>query len=456
MVATRRQSAGGARAGSPARKPRAKSPARKPAARAKAPARRSPRRAPQPVEFEFGGPAGALATTVFLPIVVVALAVACDDDFCVGHSTLGAFRVPSNLVTAKAFGVVLGWLLFQAVLYVLLPGPRVAGAPLPGSTKRLDYVLNGHAAFWCSIVAVALLDHYRLIDISKLYDDFVPLAVASCVLSLLLSIALYVASFRPAKPLLAKPGNTGIRVYDFFMGRELNPRIYNFDLKYFCELRPGLIGWVCLNLGALAKQQQVSTSMLLVNIFQLQYVWDALYFERSILTTMDITTDGFGFMLAFGDLSWVPFTYSLQARYLASYDSQLSTLSLVLITLLHGVGYVVFRGANSQKDKFRRDPQTAIDKGTTYLQTKRGTKLITSGFWGAARKVNYTGDWLMGLSWCLLCGFGSPIPYFYATYFLVLLIHRALRDDHACAEKYGADWPRYKAQVPCMFVPGVV
>lgn len=28
---------------------------------------------------------------------------------------------------------------------------------------------------------------------------------------------------------------------------------------------------------------------------------------------MDITTDGFGFMLAFGDLSWVPFTYSLQA-----------------------------------------------------------------------------------------------------------------------------------------------
>ena len=196
--------------------------------------------------------------------------------------------------------------------------------------------------------------------------------------------------------------------------------------------------------------------MLLVNLFQLQYVWDALYFERSILTTMDITTDGFGFMLAFGDLAWVPFTYSLQARYLASYDAGLSTLSLVLITLLHLTGYVVFRGANSQKDKFRRDPQTAIDKGTTYLQTKRGTKLITSGFWGAARKVNYTGDWLMGLSWCLLCGFGSPIPYFYATYFLVLLVHRALRDDHACAEKYGADWPRYKAKVPCMFVPGVV
>jgi hypothetical protein len=42
------------------------------------------------------------------------------------------------------------------------------------------------------------------------------------------------------------------------------------------------------------------------------YVWDALYMEKAILSTMDITTDGFGYMLAFGDLAWVPFIYSLQ------------------------------------------------------------------------------------------------------------------------------------------------
>jgi len=52
--------------------------------------------------------------------------------------------------------------------------------------------------------------------------------------------------------------------------------------------------------------------MLLVNAFHLLYVADGLWFEPCILTTMDITTDGFGFMLAFGDLTWVPFTYSLQ------------------------------------------------------------------------------------------------------------------------------------------------
>lgn len=37
--------------------------------------------------------------------------------------------------------------------------------------------------------------------------------------------------------------------YDFFMGHELNPRIGNFDLKYFCELRPGLIGWVSIKIS---------------------------------------------------------------------------------------------------------------------------------------------------------------------------------------------------------------
>ena len=36
---------------------------------------------------------------------------------------------------------------------------------------------------------------------------------------------------------------TGVTHYDFFMGHELNPRIGNFDLKTFFELRPGLIGW---------------------------------------------------------------------------------------------------------------------------------------------------------------------------------------------------------------------
>lgn len=186
------------------------------------------------------------------------------------------------------------------------------------------------------------------------------------------------------------------------------------------------------------------------------YVWDGLHAERAILTTMDITSDGFGFMLAFGDLSWVPFIYTLQARYLVDYDPNLPVSHIIAISAIHFLGYFIFRSANSQKDAFRRDPSATEVAHLSFMETKRGTRLITSGWWGAARKINYTGDWLITFSWCLLCGYGSPIPYFHAVYFLILLIHRTMRDDLMCHEKYGDDWLEYKRRVPYVFIPGVV
>lgn len=50
----------------------------------------------------------------------------------------------------------------------------------------------------------------------------------------------------------------GNPLYDFFIGRELNPRIGNFDLKYFCELRPGLIGWVSSSAVHLSNRFNIS------------------------------------------------------------------------------------------------------------------------------------------------------------------------------------------------------
>jgi delta14-sterol reductase len=69
------------------------------------------------------------------------------------------------------------------------------------------------------------------------------------------------------------------------------------------------------------------------------------------------------------------------------------------------------------------------------METKRGTKLLTSGWWGVSRHPNYMGDLIMALSWSLPTGFDTPLPYFYVVYFAVLLVHRGLRDDEACEKK---------------------
>lgn len=67
-----------------------------------------------------------------------------------------------------------------------------------------------------------------------------------------------------------------------------------FDIKYFTELRPGLIGWFLLNICMALKQysnlERVTNSMILVVLFQGFYILDALWNEASILSTMDITT----------------------------------------------------------------------------------------------------------------------------------------------------------------------
>ena len=51
---------------------------------------------------------------------------------------------------------------------------------------------------------------------------------------------------------------------------------------------------------------------------------------------MDIVHDGFGFMLVFGDLAWVPFTYGLQAAFLVMPPQALSSLGVAAIIALNG------------------------------------------------------------------------------------------------------------------------
>jgi delta14-sterol reductase len=68
---------------------------------------------------------------------------------------------------------------------------------------------------------------------------------------------------------------------------------------------------------------------------------------------MDITTDGFGYMLSIGDLSWVPFVYSFQARYLAFKPVELGPLWTAVIFLTNISGYYIFRDANGEKNDFR-------------------------------------------------------------------------------------------------------
>ena len=404
--------------------------------------------------YEFFGPTlGPLGVMLGLPLTIVVLCLWCQSEPLERLGTEAFF----SLRAAAVFLLFVG---FQVVLHLVLPGEVVQGV----APHNLRYKLTGLKNFLVTVTIAVYCGFFApaqySINLSYLYDAYVPLMTSSVIFSTMLSVYLYRRSFRAGAVLAEEGSRTGRRVYEFFLGRELNPRLGGLDLKEFCELYPGLIGWVVLNLGMAHKQFQltgaVSPSMVLVNVFQAIYVLDSLVFERAILTTMDITTDGFGFMLAFGDLAWVPFTYSLQTRVLVTDSPSLPTMALVAIIALKLLGYAMFRGSNSQKDIFRRNPKDPRVQHLRTLATKRGTKLIVSGWWGISRHINYFGDWLMGLAWCLPCGIERGVlPYFYAAYFAILLIHRELRDEESCRKKYGRDYDRYCELVPYRIVPGL-
>ncbi|XP_002735928.1 delta(14)-sterol reductase LBR-like [Saccoglossus kowalevskii] len=396
-------------------------------------------------EYEFMGPVGAVLMVFGLPVTVYYLYFACQPRSC---TVLNLAVIPTDVtsyIDKDATLVVLGWFVFQSALYMLPVGRQAQGLPLK-SGKRLTYRINAFFAMIVSFITFGFAVYYKYMS-TFLYDKYLHLATAAMIFALMLSVFLYIKAKLGPQSALCDRGNSGYFFYDFFMGHELNPRIGSFDLKFFCELRPGLIGWVLLNFGMVAKvcitEGKPSAGIILVSVFQAWYVIDGLWHEECILTTMDIVHDGFGFMLAFGDLVWVPFTYSLQTRYLVDHPLDLSYISIAAIIAIKLAGYAIFRGSNSQKDCFRRNPHDPKLQHLKSISTDSGSRLLISGWWGMVRHPNYFGDILMSIAWSLPCGFSSVLPWFYPIYFTILLIHREQRDSHQCQKKYGKDWTRY-------------
>ncbi len=364
--------------------------------------------------------------------------------------------------TWTAVAVFAGWYLLQGLLQIFAPGPWVDGTQLADG-RRLKYKMNGWFSWWFTWAFIALLVFRKGISLDAIkdagefvYAQFGPVLTTIQIFTFI--FALYLYFHGKLKP--EGERQTGIPTYDYWLGTALNPRIGNFDLKLFCEARPGLISWVAIDLFLAAKQYQlhgtITTPMILVCVFHFWYIADYYYHEEAILTTWDIRHENFGWMLCWGDLVWVPFTYTLQAFYLLKHTHDLPLWATAGIVLLNGAGYYIFRSVNIQKHRFRTNPEGLIwGKKPEFIRTKRGTLLLTSGWWGVARHLNYLGDLMMGLAWCLPTGFGHPLPYFYITYFTILLVHRELRDNKMCAMRYGADWDAYTAKVKWRILPGI-
>jgi len=371
------------------------------------------------------------------------------------------------------------WILFQVVLNML---PDICGYVIPGyvggiregavtpAGRAPKYNVNGLQAWLITHgLWAANIFYFKLFRPAELFERLGSLSVICNISGYLLATFAYLKAY--TFPTNARENkSSGSFVYDYMMGVEFHPRIGSwFDFKLFFNGRPGIVAWTLINLSAMSYQLEqygkITDSMILINVLHAIYVVDYFWNEAWYLKTIDICHDHFGWYLAWGDLAWLPFTYTLQGIYLAYHPVDLGEVKTYSILVLGLVGYYIFRSANAQKDQFRKSPDTYKIAGMpakyikcSYFSSdgkKFQSTLLISGWWGIGRHMNYTGDLMGCLAYSLCCGTEHLLPYFYFIYMIILLVHRIYRDEHRLKAKYGDDWAKYTAHVPYRLLPGI-
>jgi len=354
---------------------------------------------------------------------------------------------PAGLATAAAifFGFV--GALFVASRFV--PGKREPGVPLTGGA-RVTYTLNGFRLFLGVVAATAAVLMLRPSALAAVHAHFWPLFAVANVAAFAASI--YLAVRGRAAIAGARPGLVGF-VVDTFYGAELNPAMAGVDLKMF-SYRPSLMGLGLLNISFAAAQYHelgyVTTRMWVYQTFYFAYLVNYFQFEYGMIYTWDIIAERFGWMLVWGDYVLVPFFYSIPGWYLLHDTDPMPAWQVAALGALYVTGFVLFRGSNQQKHQFKADPTRPIWGRTPEAL---GGKLLVSGFWGIGRKLNYTGELCMYLSWSLTTGLHSVIPYLLPLWLAVLFPHRAWRDDQRCRAKYGELWEAYCRKARFRMIP---
>jgi delta14-sterol reductase len=347
----------------------------------------------------------------------------------------------------------LGFVVFLFVGSIVLPGIKALGFTQP-SGDRKTYKLSGLMLFLLTHVLLVIGTFALGLSLTPLLSHFWSLFIVVNAFAFLWTGILFVKG-RLEETQIERDSKLPPAVHDLWFGNQLNPTLCGVDLKMFAY-HPSLIG-VGLFVEAFAYRQHelygtVTPQMMLFLAFWWIYLFTHYVREDFMLSTWDIIAEKFGFMLVWGDLVYVPFFYCIAGWYLIDVVEPLPVPALVGIAAFHGLGHWIFRGANWQKDKYKRDPGAKIwGKPAETL----GGKLLISGWWGIGRKINYTGELMVYLSFALCTGFHSWVPYVLPFSLLMLLTQRSGRDDKKCREKYGQLWQDYCAKARFRIIPFV-
>jgi delta24(24(1))-sterol reductase len=214
--------------------------------------------------FDFGGSLGVSAMMIGFPLLMWYMWIGAtyyngkfptreeSQSYVDFAKHIGDLVYEGAFPTLRAWKIYWGFFLFEAACYCLLPGVYAYGKPLAHEGgKQLKYYCSGVWSFYTTIVVMGVLHFSDLFPLYTFIDEFGPLmSVAICSGYLVSFVAYFSALARGAQHRM-----TGYPIYDFFMGSELNPRMFGIlDFKMFFEVRLPWYILFGLSCGAAARQ----------------------------------------------------------------------------------------------------------------------------------------------------------------------------------------------------------
>jgi delta14-sterol reductase len=337
------------------------------------------------------------------------------------------------------------------LLHVVIPVKRTRGYVRNDATgETMEYRTNGIYVLCAGIVLWFLLGYTGLVPYVWLYETR----------WLGLAGALAIGSAYSLIIVLRHPPTGRSFLADLWFGRARNPQVGRgfIDAKIWLYL----VGAVMLQLNVLSfaayhlmNVERLNPGFLLGCAMLTWFCFEYLIFERIHLWTYDFIAERVGFKLGFGCLAFYPYFYSVSLWFTADRPDPGHP---VWITALFGAlflcGWVLTRGANMQKYRFK----TAPDRRFLWISPETlgdgELRLLANGFWGASRHINYLGEILQGIAVALSSGFfGIWMVWLYPAYYIGLLFTRQADDDKVCRAKYGELWDRYTRKVKYRIIP---
>jgi Delta24(24(1))-sterol reductase len=216
--------------------------------------------------FEFGGSWGTLAMMIGFPILMWYMwigAIYYDGKFPTRANGQSWAEFGEHLVklvytgafpSLKAWAIYWTFFVFEGACYCILPGVWAYGKPLPHEGgKQLKYFCNGFSSLYFTIAVLGVLHLTGLFHLYTFIDEFGPLMSVAILSGWIVSFVAYFSALWRGK----QHRMTGYPIYDFFMGAELNPRMFGIlDFKMFFEVRLPWYILLILSCGAAARQYE--------------------------------------------------------------------------------------------------------------------------------------------------------------------------------------------------------